>query len=438
MFSQMRWLLVWLLFVAGLINYMDRAAISVAAPLIAKDLHLNSAELGVVFSIFFFAYAPFCFVGGYASDRVGPKRVFALSMATWSLFCGLTAAAFNFVSLLILRALFGMGEGPLGSTINKLVSHWFPRREQASAVGLANAGTPLGGAIAGPVVGLIAVASGWRTAFVVIALVGFVWTALWIWFATDRPEEHPWTTGAECQLIKDTRERNGQNAGTDHVETIPLASYLRRPGILATAFAYFGYAYLLYFFLSWFPSYLTMARHLSVKSMSIISVIPWLLGFIGVALGGFLTDFIFRVTKRAVFSRKIVLVACLLLAALCVALAGAVTTTTSAVALMGASVFFLYLTGNTYWAIVLDTVEAKHVGAVGGFVHFIANLAGIVSPALTGFLVQASGGFTSAFALAGAVALSGALGVWALVRAPKSGPMEAVPLTGRTSPETPR
>jgi len=424
MFSQMRWWLVWLLFAAGIINYMDRAAISVAAPLIAKDLHLDPAELGVAFSIFFFAYAPFCFVGGYASDRVGPKRVFAFAMSAWSLFCGLTAGAFNFTSLLVVRALFGMGEGPLSSTINKLVSQWFPRREQASAVGLANAGTPLGGAIAGPIVGLIAVASGWRISFIVIALVGFVWTALWIWFATDRPDEHRWMTNAERRLIK-----NDQTSDEANTETIPLGSYLRRPAILATAFAFFGYAYLLYFFLSWFPSYLTMARHLSVKSMSIVSVIPWLLGFVGLALGGFLTDFIFRVTKRAVFSRKLVLVACLLLAAVCVALAGVVTTTTSAVALMGASVFFLYLTGNTYWAIVLDTVEGKRVGGVGGFVHFIANLAGIVSPALTGFLVQASGGFTSAFVLAGAMALIGAVGVWALVRAPKSEPAAAMPVT---------
>ena len=424
MFSQMRWWLVWLLFAAGIINYMDRAAVSVAAPLIARDLRLDPAQLGIAFSIFFFAYAPFCFVGGYASDRVGPKRVFVFAMSAWSVFCGLTAAAFNFASLLLVRALFGMGEGPLGSTINKLVNQWFPRSEQATAVGLANAGTPLGGAIAGPIVGLIAVASGWRTSFIVIALVGFVWTALWIRFATDRPEEHPRVSNAERWFIK-----NGQNSDEGNTETIPLGAYLRRPGILATAFAFFGYAYLLYFFLSWFPSYLTMARHLSVKSMSIVSVIPWLLGFVGLALGGYLTDFIFRVTKRAVFSRKLVLVACLLLAAVCVALAGVVRTTTSAVALMGASVFFLYLTGNTYWAIVLDTVEGKRVGGVSGFVHFIANLAGIVSPALTGFLVQASGGFTSAFVLAGAMALLGAVGVWALVHAPKSEPAAAVPFS---------
>lgn len=413
MFSRIRWLIVWLLFLGGMINYMDRSAMSVAAPLVAKDFKLDPAQLGLVFSVFFFGYALFCFIGGYFSDRIGPKRVFAVSMASWSVFCGLTAATFSFASLLVVRVLFGMGEGPLSSTMNKMVSQWFPRREQASAVGMANAGTPLGGALAGPVVGLIAVALGWRASFVIIAVVGLLWTLAWVAMTTDHPAQHRWMGAAEQAEID--ADRPVADAGA---AALPLGHYLRRPAVLATAFAFFGYAYLLYFFLAWFPSYLTMARHLSIKSMSLVTVIPWLLGFLGLALGGFLTDAVFRRTGRAVFARKLVLVGCLLLAAVCVMLAGAVTSVVPAVALMAASVFFLYLTGNTYWAIVLDTVEGGKVGGVSGFIHLIANLAGIVSPAVTGFLVQWTGAFTSAFVLAGAVAVIGALAVAIWVRAP--------------------
>ncbi len=157
------------------------------------------------------------------------------AMTAWSVFCGLTAAAFSFGSLLVVRVLFGMGEGPLSSTINKLVNQWFPRREQASAVGVANVGTPLGGAIAGPIVGLIAVASGWRTSFIVIAVMGFARTALWTWFAADRPKEHRWISGAERSVIETDQVADMA------VEEVPLATYLRRPAILATAFAFFGY-----------------------------------------------------------------------------------------------------------------------------------------------------------------------------------------------------
>ena len=415
MVSRLRWLLVWLMFLAGMINYMDRSAISVAAPLVAKDLNLSPAQLGEVFSAFFFGYALFCFIGGYLADRIGPKRVLAISMAGWSVFCGLTAAAFSYASLIVVRVLFGIGEGPLSSTMNKMVSQWFPRHEQASAVGMANAGTPLGGALAGPVVGMIALGLGWRASFVIIALIGLLWTIAWIWLTTDRPRDHRWITDSERTEI----EADQPPADSD-VAVFPLSHYLRRPAVLATAFAFFGYAYLLYFFLSWFPSYLTMAQHLSLKSMSLVTVIPWLLGFLGLALGGFVTDFLFRRTGRAVFARKLVLVSCLLLAAICVALAGVVSGVAAAVGLMAASVFFLYLTGNTYWAIILDTVESKRIGGVGGFVHLIANLAGIVSPLITGFLVERTGTFAGAFGLAGAVAVLGALAVAFLVRNPVS------------------
>jgi MFS transporter, ACS family, hexuronate transporter len=423
MFARLRWLIVLTLFVGGGISYLDRAALSVAAPLIAKDLHLDPAQLGIVFSSFFFGYALFCFVGGYASDKIGPKNVFTLAMTVWSVFCGLTAAATGMASLLLIRVIFGTGEGPFSSTANKLVSNWFPRREQASAVGMANAGQPLGAALAGPVVGLVAVSAGWRLSFVLIAAIGIVWVLFWLVIATDRPEQHRLLRNvAPRTLHEDAAEMRQRPA-------VPLSLYLRRPAILATAFAFFGYAYILYFFLSWFPSYLTMAHHMSVKNMGFVNAIPWLLGFVGLASSGFVSDAIYRRTGNALFARKVVLVTSLAIAAVCVALAGIATSVAMVVALMAVSVFFMYLTASTYWAIVLDTVEDGRIGAVSGFVHLIANLAGIVAPMATGFLVQASGTFTSAFVLTGGIAVLGALGVAIFVRQPRAKTAEvAVPV----------
>jgi len=412
MFKSLRWFIIFLLFLGGAISYLDRAALSVAAPLIARDLSLDPAQLGIVFSSFFLGYAVFCFVGGWASDRIGAKNVFTLSMTVWSVFCGLTAVVFSLTSLLVVRVVFGMGEGPFSSTANKLVSNWFPRREQASAVGLANAGQPLGAALAGPLVGFIAVTFSWRAAFVVVASLGLVWTAAWVYLATDRPEQHPKLSTAERVEIREAPKE------PPPLEMRSLGAILRRPAILATAFAFFGYAYILYFFLSWFPSYLTMAQHLSIQRMGIVNVIPWLVGFVGLASGGFVCDYVYRRTGRALFARKLVLVTSLIIAAICVALAGIVTGVTGVVALMAVAVFFMYLTASTYWAIILDTVEARRVGGVSGFVHMIANCAGIVAPAMTGYLVQWSGNFTSAFVLTGAVAVTGALAVAVFVRAP--------------------
>ena len=414
MFARLRWFIVALLFIGGAISYLDRAALSVAAPLIAKDMQLDPTELGIVFSSFFVGYALFCFVGGFASDRIGPRNVFGIAMTVWSVFCGLTAAAAGIFSLLVVRVIFGMGEGPFSSTANKFVSNWFPRPEQASAVGMANAGQPLGAALAGPVVGLLAVAAGWRVSFVAIGAIGLVWTVAWMWLATDRPEQHRWLD--LDALRAHTRERAER---ANELEALPLGHYLKRPAILATAFAFFGYAYILYFFLSWFPSYLTMAHHLSIQKMGVVNAIPWLVGFIGLASGGFVCDAIFRLTGNALYARKLVLVTSLIIAAICVALAGVVTGITAVVALMATTVFFMYLTASTYWAIILDTVAEARVGGVSGFVHLIANLAGIVAPAVTGYLVSVSGSFASAFALTGAIAVLGELGVAFLVREPQ-------------------
>ena len=408
-----RWTVLALLFLGGMINYLDRSAIGVAAPFLSKQLSLTPSELGWVFSVFFFGYAAFCFVGGYAADRIGARNVFAIAAVVWSVFCGLTAFVFSYASLLIVRLIFGAGEGPYGSATNKMISNWFPRRQQGSAVGWANAGTPLGGAIAGPIVGFIALAYGWRVSFVVIALVGLCWAIVWMLLVTERPERDADVSAGE---------RTATATGPEVLSTGPRASLRRlliRPGVLATAFAFFGYAYILYFFLSWFPSYLTMQQHLSISSMSFVGAIPWLLGFIGLAGGGVVSDAIFRFTGNAVLARKLVLVGGLLIAAICVALAGEVTGVLAAVTLMAVSVFFMYLTGHTYFTLILDTVEQDRVGGVSGFVHLIANLAGIVAPAVTGYMVQASGSFAGAFALAGAIAVLGALSVVVFVRAPR-------------------
>jgi D-galactonate transporter len=411
MFSRFRWMMAGLLFLAGMINYLDRSALSVAAPLITKDLGLEPAALGIVFSAFSFGYAPFCFVGGWASDRFGPRNVFLVSMTIWSFFCGLTAAAYTIPFLLVVRVAFGMAEGPFSSTIAKLVSSWFPKKEAATAIGISNAGTPLGGALSGPIVGIMATAFGWRLSFVLIASISFVWVAAWYFIGRSRPEESPRVSAGELAEI-----RAGQPEEAQAEAKMPLGFYLKQPSVLSTALAFFGYSYLLFFFLSWFPTYLSTAQHLSIKDLGFVTAIPWTIGFGGLLLSGFVCDYLFKITGKALFSSKAVLVGGLLTAALCVALAGQVETVTAAVALMATSVFAMYMTGTTYWKIILDSVEKPRVGGVAGFVHFIANCAGFLAPLVTGFLVQGTGSFTAAFVFAGAFAIIGAIAVAIFVK----------------------
>ncbi|AIY42745.1 Hexuronate transporter [Collimonas arenae] len=418
---KFRWFIVFMLFLACIISYLDRVALSVAAPLIAKEFNLDPAHLGIVFSAFFVGYALFCFVGGYAADRFGARRVLIAAISVWSIFCCLTAVASGLLSLLVIRVIFGAGEGPLATCTNKIISRWFDRKEQTTAVGFANSGLQLGAALAGPVIGLMAVRWGWRIPFVVIGAVGLLWALMWTIFSSDQPEGNRWIRGAG----KLPASEKSPGDATEALPNRPLMAYLKSPTILATSLAGFGYAYILYFFLSWFPSYLMMERHLSLSSMSIANMIPWGLGFIGIASGGFISDLIFRWTGNALRARKIVIVGGLLVAAACVALAGVADSVGAAVALMAVTVFFMNLTLSGYWAIILDTVEPGRMGGVGGFVHFLANTAGILAPILTGFLVQWTKVFTSAFILSGGIALAGALAVAFFVRAPRASPGSA-------------
>ncbi len=352
MFSRVRWMIVGLMFLNGMINYIDRAALGVAAPLVSADLNLSPAQLGIVFSVFSVGYASFCFIGGYCGDLFGPKRVLSVSMIVWSLFCGLTALATGFWSLLGLRLFFGMGEGPISSNYNRMIRSWFPEYQRASAIGIANAGTPLGAAIAGPIVCLLALNFGWRVSFVAVALLGAIWVLAWHLSATDEPKDHPGVGPEERAELGEPEAAlsNGQ-------ERPPLGSILMRPTVLATAFAFFGYITVLFFFINWFPSYLVNARHMSIHDMSFATAIPWTVGVVGLAMGGFVSDFIFRLTGNAVRARKLLLVVCLLIAGVGIALSGLVESVFSALTLTAVSVFFLYLTCSSYWVLILDTVE---------------------------------------------------------------------------------
>ncbi|WP_204190459.1 MFS transporter [Mammaliicoccus sciuri] len=388
------------LFLAGVINYLDRSALSVAAPFIQEDLKLTPGQMGIIFSSFSIGYAIFNFVGGVASDKFGAKITLFVAMIVWSLFSGAIVLVVGFVSLFIVRILFGMGEGPLSATINKMVNNWYPPSKRATAVGLANSGTPLGGAISGPIVGYIALHLGWRVSFVAIMVIGLIWAISWWFFAKEKPD-----------YIEETKI--DEKADIAPVTTFKLGYYLKNPTVLFTAFAFFAYNYILFFFLTWFPSYLVDARNLSIENMSLITVIPWVLGFLGLAMSGIVSDFVYKhtVQKGVLFSRKVVLVVCLFLSAVCIGISGIVTTTAGAVTLVALSVLFLYLTGVIYWAIVQDVVDSNNVGSVGGFMHLLANTAGIIGPTITGYIIQTTGTYTAAFLLAGGLAVIASIAV---------------------------
>jgi MFS transporter, ACS family, hexuronate transporter len=403
--GQYRSTILAMLMLAIVINYIDRSALSIAMPFITRDYHLTASEKGIIFGSFSIGYATFNFLGGYFADRFGGRRVLSWSMTGWSIACALTAAVSGFWSMLLLRIAFGMGEGPNASTTNKVVNTWFPVRERATAAGIGQAGGPIGGALAGPIVGFLALSFGWRAAFIVMGVLGIMWVLLWRHLSTETPAQHAKVSKQELADIDAGQEPVNPGLG----QKVSIREVVTKRSVLTTGISLFCYNYILFFFITWFPSYLVDARGISLRDMSLVSSLPWITGAIGYMSGGFIVDAIYKRTGRLMMSRKVVLVTSFLAAAACVALTGVVDNVWTAVTVMTVAIGLLMLAGPAYWAIIQDSVPRYQVGTASGFMHGLANCSGIVGPAVTGFLIQSTSSYVSAFVLAGTVGVVGSL-----------------------------
>lgn len=404
---RLRWVILAATAVVLMLNYADRAALGVSGPSIIKELGLTGAQFGMLSSAFFFGYVPFAFVGGWLSDRIGPRWIMGVAVAWWSLFTALTAAGANFLVFFVMRVLFGFGEGPQGSVGTKAAANWFPQRQMSTAMGIAQGATPLGGAIGTPLVVALIAWADWRVAFVALGLLGLVCTVGWFAVVRDTPEVHPW---AREEDVEDQRDRiTAPAVAADDASTPSMWTYVRLPIVISTAVAFFGYAWVLYTFLTWFPVYLTQAHGVKLSQLAVAGAVPWIFGVVGLVVGGIVSDAIARRTGKPVAARAGVIVAGLLVTALGFGFTGIVASTVGAVSLMAVVVFSLYFTCAQYFAIISDLVPGRRLGSVMGFVHAIANLAGVLSPIVVGAIVDATGNWALTFGISAGICAVGAL-----------------------------
>ncbi|MBS1095792.1 MFS transporter [Gluconobacter wancherniae] len=394
-----------LLFALGMINYTDRAAVGILAPQIQQDLHISSSQLGWVFSAFFFSYAIFSFLGGYLSDRLGPKRTFSAAVASWSVFCAATGAVFSLWSLISVRLLFGASEGPMNSTTNRMVTNWFPRKETARALGFTLSGQNLGSAVAAPLVIFLSYFCGWRMAFICLGAIGAIWCVLWLIFASDRPAENRHVSAQELAHIISDRSEGMLPKGS-----APVQNYIFRKTTLGLALGLFSLLYPLYIFVSWMPSYFTNVMHVTQAGLSLAAGIPWVGGFLGYFLGGFISDLYFKRSTNGLIARKITTIIPLVFAALTLCLTPYIHSVTGDVMLFTLSLFAISMGIQSLWAMIHEVTPVIYMGTVGGFIHFLANMSGVIAPALTGYVIEhVEGGYTSAFWIAAGIGIFGAL-----------------------------
>ncbi len=425
MLRNYRWSVALLLFIAGSINYMDRAAIGVVAPLIQKSLMLSPSQLGVTFSTFFIGYALFAFVGGQIADRFGPVRTYVWAATAWSVLCGLTGFVTGFAQLLVVRTLFGFAEGPMNSTTNRTITNWFPRREAARAVGFTFSGQTFGSAITAPIVAFIALSTNWRVSFFILAAFGLIWVVAWRALVTDLPQDNPRVSARELQFL----ETNRAAAAVPATGVSPaLSTYLGRASTLSLGLGMFAVNYTLYIFISWLPTYLTSALHMPLQRMALVAAIPWIGGLLGYIGGGLVSDFIYDRSADKLRARKFTTIVPLAVAGMALLLVTFTTTPAAAVALISLAIMLLTASVQSCWATIHELVPPVRIGGVSGFIHLLSNISGIVGPSATGFAVQYFGGFDSAFYLAGGAAAAGVIAMSLFVRRTEESP----PLARRT------
>ena len=383
----------------AVITYLDRVAISSAAPTIRDELGLSLIQMGWVFSVFTFAYAAFEIPSGWLGDVTGPRNVLTRIVLWWSAFTMLTGAAWNFVSLLVVRFLFGIGEAGAFPNISKSFSNWFPTAERGNAHGVIFMGTRLGGALAPPLIVLLMAAVGWRAAFVVFGAIGVVWCLFWNRWFTDDPAAHPSVNAAELATIR---------SGLPPPSAAPALGWrhLLSGNVILLCLMYFTMPYTLYFNLTWLPTYLKEVRGFTVQQAGYVAGLVLLAGALANWVGGRLTDFLVRRYGLRV-GRSLGAVT-LPLSGLVLLAAALVENRFAAAALFALTLGIADLCVSACWAMCHD-IGGPRAGTIGGAMNTVGNIGGAISPLVVGYTVQWWDSWTLPFFITAGVYLSGGI-----------------------------
>ncbi|WP_133893437.1 MFS transporter [Paraburkholderia sp.] len=411
--SKVRYRILALLAVGTMINYLDRTVLGIAAPQLTKELGINAALMGLMFSVFSWSYVASQIPGGLFLDRFGSKVTYFLSMTFWSLCTLAQGLVHGIAPLFAFRLGLGVAESPCFPTNSRVVATWFPQSERAMATGTYTVGEYIGLAFFSPFLFALMGAFGWRSLFYVVGAVGLVFGLVW-WFCYREPRDHPAANAAELDYIEAggglTHRKNSvdetkpQSSGFEWRTIGQLLKHRQLTGICLGQFA--GNSTLV-FFLTWFPTYLATERHMAWLKIGFFAIMPFIAASIGVMFGGTFSDWLLRRGVSPNVARKLPIIAGLLLASTIV-LANYVESNVTVIVILSVA-FFAQGMAALGWTLVSDIAPDGLLGVTGGIFNFAANLAGIITPLAVGLIVAWTGSFVGALVFIGAIALIGAL-----------------------------
>jgi MFS family permease len=381
-------------FVLGLVLFIDRAALSVLAPAIRRDLGIGPMAMGGVFTAFIWGYALFHVPAGWLGDHLGARRVLTAIVVLWSAFTAATAAAWNLTSLLLIRFLFGAAEAGATPNVTQSFARWIPVKERARAQGFYFSGMSAGVALSPPLVTFGLLNWGWRVVFLALGGLGVIWGVLWYVWYRDNPADH-WTV------------RTGELKLLTGAVAVDWRRLIRSPNLWAILLMYMSYGYTGYIYITWFPSYLMEARHLTPALAGVLAMAPGVLGMFTKPLGGWLSD---RLTaeRGVVFGRRSVGMLGFGAAALAVVPGLYVANPYLAVLFLGLADGAAALAHGVCFAVCIDT-GMKRAGTISGLMLTMGSLGGAASALAFGAFLEYTGSWTAPFLIGMGANVVGAL-----------------------------
>jgi ACS family D-galactonate transporter-like MFS transporter len=380
------------------INYIDRGTLSIAAPLVKDDLSLSATQLGILLSAFFYTYAPFQIVSGWLVDRFDVNWLIALGVFLWSAATVGTGFAHGFLFLMLMRLLLGVGESVSYPSYSKIIAKHFSELNRGRANSAIAAGYACGPAFGTLLGGLLIAHVGWRLFFVVLGLASALWLLPWSqWMPRGAGLSHSTPRPAGFWEILSKRSAWGTFAGL------------------------FSFNYLLYFLITWLPFYLIHERHFSIQTMSIVGGVAFFAAAVSATISGWVSDRWIAAGATATRVRKTFTGGGPVIAS-SVVFVSVISDPKLSVAILFIACASFGLCSSNLWAMTQTLAGPETAGRWTGLQNFVGNLAGVIAPTMTGFVVDRTGHFFWAFAITSGVTLLGAVSWIFLV-----GPVEQVP-----------
>lgn len=367
------------------VTYLDRVNVSTAAAGFGNEFGLNKTEIGLVFSAFAYPYLVFQIIGGWVSDRFGARRTLLVCGVLWAIATLLTGMAGGLISLLAARLLLGLGEGATFPAATAAMSRWVAREKRGFAQGITHAFARIGNAVAPAAVVAIMAVYGWRESFYICGVISLVWVALWALVYTEHPKDHPRITQQELDMLPAPKQKP---------TGVPWGPLFKR--MAPVTVVYFCYGWTLWLFLSWIPQYFLHSYSLDLKKSAVFASAVFFAGVVGDTLGGIVTDKIYARTGSLKRARSWMVAVCMLLTMLSLLPLLFMHDLYVSMACLAAGFFFAEMTIGPMWAVPMD-IAPEHSGTASGMMNSGSALAAILSPVISGYVIDRFGSWELPF-----------------------------------------